>query len=872
LLPLNIARVGLCGTAGSDWRLIALTAYVDDNTYPAQFYNLTCLVCTPRYRINRGLVSLRGAEPGVVVNVSIPAGSKSWTINDIGANHILKAVDQAANLSSSGADMQGSMSLERLDPRDLHLMNIFNLTLPVQDFSQYMNASILEEAAQKFFALVAVQVAKIYLMTATDEAFIGTISSNETRLYVRPLSLALMLAILAILVIVALAIGLFYAPCAVCSRDPGSIGGLATIVARSQRITTSLQGMGASELSTLHRALSGLHYRTTVQHAKGASTFEVVQLGTAASGQLIGTLAGEKVKWWQPFAVSRAARCLVLIIPLALIAVLEVLYQRSHRSDGIFDVKSQGSLRYTWVYIPALVMIGVGSCYQMVDFGVCVFQPFHNLQKGSAPAQKSIMSTQFAKVPVHRLFNAIRKRQLIIVASTTAVLLAPMLTISVSGLYSAQNLPLQQHVTIQQVKSFKQNVSPDMKAVYNRAAGLIMSNNLSFPLWTHEELAFPIMNVAPETFLNGASGDGMVLHAKVSAIRGVLNCTTVPDHLFTSNFTDAPDFNSLLPKYLSSPRLIDFEFENWPNCWDNNSYTYSSSVPENGGYFGSLFSIGGWPKAPLSSCPGIFLVYGRVAGKENIIEDSTILQCRPYLEELDVRTTFSVPGYAIDTSNPPQSDENSTKVLQNIGGPYYWTHHFQTLNASSETALLDPFLQALIHGPDGIPAAELLGSANVPRLIHGANHIFAVAVAQFLNSNYRENAPIDAKVYNGTLVNLHRVRLVQSAISTRILQGLLGSMFLCAAFIFGSMRMGRVLPKNPCSIAAVASMLASSKMLSEQVIPPGSEWCSNKELRKRGVFEGYTYTLGWWDQEDTDEKRFGIDIDQTVFEGGGPKG
>ena len=85
------------------------------------------------------------------------------------------------------------------------------------------------------------------------------------------------------------------------------------------------------------------------------------------------------------------------------------------------------------------------------------------------------------------------------------------------------------------------------------------------------------------------------------------------------------------------------------------------------------------------------------------------------------------------------------------------------------------------------------------------------------------------------------------------------------------MRLGRVLPKNPCSIAIVASMLAESKILSERTIPSGSEWCSDEELWERGVFEGHTYTLGWWDQEDTDEKMFEIDIDQTVVDGAQPE-
>ncbi len=50
-------------------------------------------------------------------------------------------------------------------------------------------------------------------------------------------------------------------------------------------------------------------------------------------------------------------------------------------------------------------------------------------------------------------------------------------------------------------------------------------------------------------------------------------------------------------------------------------------------------------------------------------------------------------------------------------------------------------------------------------------------------------------------------------------------------------------------------------MLSKDVIPTGSGWLSNKELRNLGVFEGYLFSLGWWGEGD--RRRYGIDIGQA---------
>ncbi len=52
--------------------------------------------------------------------------------------------------------------------------------------------------------------------------------------------------------------------------------------------------------------------------------------------------------------------------------------------------------------------------------------------------------------------------------------------------------------------------------------------------------------------------------------------------------------------------------------------------------------------------------------------------------------------------------------------------------------------------------------------------------------------------------------------------------------------------------------LAHSSILVEEIIPPGSEFLDEKELRKHGILEQGLYSLGYWGSE---EKRwFGIDL------------
>jgi hypothetical protein len=76
----------------------------------------------------------------------------------------------------------------------------------------------------------------------------------------------------------------------------------------------------------------------------------------------------------------------------------------------------------------------------------------------------------------------------------------------------------------------------------------------------------------------------------------------------------------------------------------------------------------------------------------------------------------------------------------------------------------------------------------------------------------------------------------------------------------------QIVPKSPYTIAAVWSLLAGSKMLGEDFIPPGSEWYNDEQLKSRGVLEGRSFRLGDFENgEDHVQSRspFRLDIDDT---------
>lgn len=204
------------------------------------------------------------------------------------------------------------------------------------------------------------------------------------------------------------------------------------------------------------------------------------------------------------------------------------------------------------------------------------------------------------------------------------------------------------------------------------------------------------------------------------------------------------------------------------------------------------------------------------------------------------------------------------------------------------TSQLKGVYVAALYATNGNQPEELL---NADKHSEALTRVYGIMTAQLLNNAWETNVTSQytvsdppANTQSGTLYQ-NRLYLVQSPISTRILEGVLAAMVVCGVISVTLMEKRQVLPKNPSSIAAVASLLAESEML--KTIPKGSEWADDKELKKKAVFAG-TFSMGWWSRDrrindpgvDTgsgpgeDEalvQRFGIDTDQVAGESVIPK-
>lgn len=228
--------------------------------------------------------------------------------------------------------------------------------------------------------------------------------------------------------------------------------------------------------------------------------------------------------------------------------------------------------------------------------------------------------------------------------------------------------------------------------------------------------------------------------------------------------------------------------------------------------------------------------------------------------------------------------------------------HDDSIPPEADPARIDPFFQTLIWGPDGIPIEELSDLSKInTTLIPGIERLRARQLAQLLSGTYRSanatkgfvqheyedgETPPDLHGFlanlTGTLIDdSTRLRLVQTGVSTRVLEALLLFMAACAvvSIVLSRRETGcggsKILYQDPGSIAAKMSLFAGSRFverLRNEVVHGetetgdggvgGRSW-QDMEGQVVQIFKECTFSLGWWDgdgQGSTSGRRFGIDI------------
>nr|XP_001396288.2 hypothetical protein ANI_1_620114 [Aspergillus niger CBS 513.88] len=852
----------------NDTRLIFAAAHWSDNSTKIQ-----ALVCSPTFRISQGSVSLLYGNQSVTSIQSYTNISGNSTIPGFEGIELGTGLVSSLSLAEDTLDTLNYVdtTTHSLTTYQYNLSNpnstypsafylVANLTSP-HTMPDLLNASILERVSRPTFNAMAAQIARQYLLSSADGNFAGTYSAHTQRVVVRELSVRIMEATLAVLIILTAALWICR-PNRCTSRDPGTIAGLASILSRSPKVSERLTGCkNAQDLAT---NLADGRFYTRVTDNDGWRTFGIEEDQKATEASRPGASSAGPLIWWRPISVTVWWWIISIVLPVLIIAGLEASYQVSARQDGLGTVTSGGYIHYVWAYLPALIFLIVRIFFDCIHFSAMVFQPYLELRQGGVTAPGSLMENHLSKLTLFSFLTAIKRKQWAVCATGFTVLLAPALTVAVSGLYSTQDIMYTRSASIARTDTFNTTISPLSSTTSDPGLGLtgalVVGANLSYPAWTYDELVLPTLNEASLTDKDGtvqtnsssfnSTSDSLVLlNLTLPALRANLTCEALPQDIVYY----------IKPAWYSFP-MFDLRMQLDKKCQGEDTSTDFTITTDYPNATRTTFGAFKYLKDEIDfgDCPALMGFYGVIDG--NSTAQIRGFTCNPQIDEVNATTSLSLPG--LDIQSATADDSTSRLFTTNISTTLKFDS-FLSQPVNKQDQAFDAFFSAMLNDQKTLSLSDITDPSHYATVINATQHLYRTLMAQSMNGNARITSNDSQTSFPATIVDPNRTRLTQSAISTRILEAFLAAMIVSTLVASYFMQTKEVLPFNPCSIAGAGALVAGSDILKSDTLPVGSEWCNDKEMLKRGYFSGLVFGLGWWAGDDP---RFGIDVGRATEE------
>lgn len=791
--------------------------------------NSSNVVCLPSYSIQKAVVTLDTSGNVEAVNLTgdghlLP----DVTVDDI-ARGVLSTLEQASSI------MEGFSSTIALDT----FLTLMRDATPDFDTQQLLDPDYLNRTGSTVFGFVAAQLANIYLLapsaTASDTEVRGTLSRNVNRLFASNNPIRGMQGVMAAILLLALII-LFISPRGVVPRSVDSIAAIAAILSRSPALEHRLRGTGHMGLGEIETILDPCRFMTSMRRHGDSRVFEIQVL--SPDGSEVHTVSRKdgvlgSVNWTRPFVLRRLAIAFTIFASIAVIITLEVLLSVSQRNHGLGTVQRlDAAMRYSWLYVPVMVFLFLGTLFNLMDFEIEFSESYHALTKGDCNAGSSMFWNPLRHISLYATWNGLKHSRFALTAASSSAVLAPFLTVVVAGLFSTNATDYGTSINATALNWF--NTTPYQSPSTNIPA-LIIEGNMSYPQWTYSELAFPQVQLDDQKVISTPENGGS-LSIELPALRGAVSCDVVPD----SRILQTQIQGNYLASNISTPDGCgNMGWIDQPELFLTNNI----QIPVNSsGYFGQTLTLGN------PSCPSLALYFGHVNSGE--VDHFAAVLCSMSLDRVQANVTLDLPGLSIST-DPTVGPDSAV----HFSSWYMTWPTLQILNVTSTTDELDTTFTAMVYGRDGVPTHELL---NNDKLIDTYTHFYRQYTAQlasiYLRSDFStlsDNATetVDNPL-SATYVNPNHYRLMQSNISTQILVGVVSALLACALIILLTIDMRNVLPKPMGSVAAVASLLAGSRIVDPDsgLIPEGAEFWSDEQWQKNGIWQGEMFRMGWWDK------------------------
>jgi Protein of unknown function (DUF3433) len=854
---------------------------------------VSALLCRPGY-------TLHDAE--VIVDTSLPAGENVVRTRLLqGKNETIPGL---ANGSVSYAYIEAldAFHLQNLPPLpaiagatqtfegDI-LWNIMSLQNGGSSLEPFLNPQILQQTAEGVFQGIVAQLAHQLFVESRMSPRRGTRQYFQERLQMKSVS-TLVIAIAFALLLVCIVIIFYSRAVSVIPGDPTSIATQAAIFTASASTQRDLSNLGHACDADLKRKL----YKSSYESYMELNPTPSFNISRNRLGDI--DLALDKAfEYWRPFPVSWWFITLVTMATCALITVLQVLQHISERTSGITSIHISSAWAHEFfTVLPAATMISISGAYKAAYGTFVSILPYSMMHLGAVTASRSLMMRTAGRLHVINAVNGIRLRVPSLTFISTATFLGTFLSTIVAALYQIESYSAPTPVQFRSSDRFDFDFRTDNLGDLpnDNGAGLIFSlieqQNASYPPYVYEELVYPKFSL-PTT--EQVAAEGAAVQVEIPAFRAALRCDFAPTDSFEFEyFQQNPRVDEVGGTLWSIAVNASFVLPpecHWPGRYSLLRYaTVNLRHDTTTGYGSALVDIlWNWIyRQTNSTCYTTGFMHGFFQYEMTQQSNITLMNCYQDIESLNTTTTF-LPSMRIDPNDPPILHEDTRKVvasnrlyrlsdIMDYNIEDFWIKGFDDDAGSSGSfdedgdVPLDPFFQSIIWGPDGVPADELVGVQNRAKLFNATQHMYRKYMALLIHTSMRQAIPSNASssppTYSGHLLDPSARRLIQNSAPKLALQIMLAVMLLlaAAAYVFTPMR--NVLPHNPCTIAGVMTLLTGSELCTRDVIPIGTEFADNTQLRR--TFDGYIFSLGWFPAGDNGRTgRFGVDVGKAERSG-----
>lgn len=863
---------------------------------------VTALLCHPRYSLTKRRVTttVGGTKGGNILDVSNEILDKL----DLGIAPSIITSDTVLSIWSVTTNFFPKTNVGRVV--DNEWIQIMNMTMPQPGWAAFADKDLFSAALQKSFRDLVFLNAKLSRAAPTDadQRVPGVIVRPVMRLVITTAVLRVMEALFIVMVLSAATLAFYNLGSSM--EYGGSLLDTAEVLSRSDALAPLLTNSGHNcDSEKLRGYLFSSSRNPTAIHVQRDLRQETSIFQTKRGAPSIPTV----LPFWLPTAMTKAYRISTVVMTSVFFILLETLFEVSKKNGGLADVPAEGYTQYVWIFLPTLAMASLGLAYVAMDKATRMLHPYLQLTRRGGSDMDALKFDPQSSVALVALLRTLRRRasglSLIILTS----ILGGILAISSTGLYTTVSVQPAKGVSVNAATWFDIRRasllwdgyyaarSPLKDGLFGQAIELM---NLPFPAGTYKEFAFAMPDLARlQAVASGGNLTGKFT-AQVPAARFQSNCElqefikldkgSVRKEEITYNITPpiGCSKDGKLPDRFSTNIMLNL----------NQPGVVPTPKP---GPFGFLAQTD-WGREKLSSAAGnftlnlrrpdtvcadnsqhLFFVWGTLAAN-NETHNVTILHCKPSLEAVDVEATFLLPSLQVDDSpsTPPPRVVNTSSTRK-------WTAFNETsiplplpgLFVGTVDGNFDSYFTYLTRGvrfADMKPSvAELIatsgdtdgGKTSLSEMIRRINTLSQELAAQSLHFNLRKsvadaadpNQPAPGAITGAVVLSqpAGRARLVQNEVATRLLEGLLIALAVCAVVSFWLVgwrdRTIRVLPGDPGSVAAVMALFEGSELVGRL----------RGDTDSQKVRDGERFGLRWWERgwgwgNVGDEGRYGIDV------------